>query len=306
MQADEHVTTPIAHVFARCRDAGRAALIPYVTGGHPTLADTIHALPAIADAGADLIEIGLPFSDPIADGPVIAEAMHEALVAGVTPAAVLDAAGGLAERVAVPMLAMVSCSIVHRIGAEAFVRSLAAAQIRGVIVPDIDFDAEFGDGFRDGFGDGFSDGGDPSAPGRSASAGSLGARCADAGIDLILLAAPTTAPKRLERIAAAARGFIYVIARTGITGARGNADLDELARRIDALRGMTDTPLAVGFGISNAEDVARIAAIADGVIVGTAIVQTMGRASAGQAAPAVAELVRNLAAATEKGIGRRA
>jgi len=284
----------IAEVFARCRAEHRAALIAYVTGGHPSLADTVAALPAIADAGADLIEVGLPFSDPIADGPVIAEAMHEALVAGVTPGSVLDAVAGLTTLKA-PALAMVSYSIVHRIGVAPFVKSVADAGLRGLIVPDLDVEAEAIDG-----------------------ASSIGQRCADLGVDLVLLASPTTAPRRLELIARASRGFVYVLARTGITGDRSaaasNANSDashrsgsnwsELARRIEALRSMTDTPLAVGFGISTPEHVAQVAQIADGVIVGTALVRRMGAAGVGRAAAAATESVRALAAATERRVER--
>ncbi len=232
--------------FARCRAAGRAAIIPYLTGGYPTAAAFESTLLEMDRAGADVIEIGIPFSDPIADGPVIAEAMHTVLVTGVTPKTIFEVVRRLRPRLAVALVAMVSVSIVARMGVDPFVDAAAESGFDGLIVPDLDLD----------------------------DAEPLVRRCAARGLALILLVAPTSSPQRVARITALCSGFVYVLAQVGVTGERSTLPAG-LPRRIAELRTVTTLPLAVGFGIASPTQVAEVAAHADGVIVGSAIVRRM-------------------------------
>jgi len=249
--------------------------MPFVCGGYPSLDATAQAIPALAQAGASVIEVGIPFSDPIADGPVIAAAMHEALTGGVTTRAVMDAVargrglpgGGGGD---VGLVAMVSVSIVQRFGVREFVHQARQAGFDGLIVPD--------------------------APVEESAA--LSGPVRDAGLTLSLLVAPTTPAARAQRIVAACSGFVYVLARVGITGSTGGARVDHaaLAQRVTELRGMTDLPLAVGFGIASAEDVrAVVGAGADAAIVGSALVKVMGGAGGAGAASAAGAFARELA-----------
>ncbi|MBL8746206.1 MAG: tryptophan synthase subunit alpha [Phycisphaerae bacterium] len=272
----------IDSIFAGLRAANRRALMPFICGGYPSLRSTSEAIVALQAAGASVVEVGFPFSDPIADGPVIAAAMHEALEAGVTPAAVLEAvAESRRNGATIGVVAMASMSIVHRMGVRTFVRDAAASGIDGVIVPD--------------------------APVEEAAA--LEEPLAEAGLSLSLLVAPTTPPPRAERIVKACTGFVYLLARTGITGdvpggAGPGVDVAGIAHRVAMLRGMTDLPIACGFGIATADQVRLVVAPteqggagADAAIVGSALVRRMGRAAAqGRNAVEEAELfVRGLA-----------
>lgn len=253
----------IDSIFAALRADRRRALMPFICGGYPSIGSTWASLAALQNAGASIVEIGIPFSDPIADGPVIASAMHEALQAGATPEAVLDAVA-LARRggATLGVVAMVSMSIVHRLGVKSIIARAAAAGIDGFIVPD--------------------------APIEESDA--LAAPIRDAGLTLSVLVAPTTPPARAERIARACSGFVYLLARVGITGesATGAAAIDPaaLAERVAMLRGMTDLPIACGFGITTPEQVRLVVsprdrggADADAAIVGSALVKRMGRAA---------------------------
>ncbi len=253
----------IDSIFADLRTNNRRALMPFICGGYPSIASTSATLGALQAAGASVVEIGIPFSDPIADGPVIAAAMHEALGAGVTPSAVLESVA-LARRAGATLgiVAMVSMSIVHRLGVRNLTRNAAAAGIDGFIVPD--------------------------APVEEAPA--LAAPMRDAGLTLSLLVAPTTPSKRAERIVKACSGFVYLLSRVGITGESGGGppsiDVAGIAERVRMLRGMTALPIACGFGISTADQVRSVVAPtdqggagADAVIVGSALVKRMGRAA---------------------------
>ena len=242
------------------------AVLPFVTGGFPSLASTRSLLPRLAQAGAAAIEVGIPFSDPIADGPVIAESMHEALVAGCTPVGVFEAVRAVRAEVACPIVAMVSVSIVDRIGACPFARDAAAAGFDGLIVPDIDLE---------------------DAPG-------LRAACDAAGLALTLLVSPTSGDERIARITSLCSGFVYALARLGITGER--AEAPDVRPIVERIRRHTDLPIAAGFGISTPEHVRAVAAHADGAIVGSAIVSRMRRAMRDGASPedAAVELVRSL------------
>jgi tryptophan synthase alpha chain len=240
----------------------RAALMPYLMGGYPDLDTSLAAGLAAADSGADLIELGIPFSDPLADGPVIHAAATEALAAGVTPHGVL----GMCERLAarVPVVLMVYANIVLTAGASAFALRAAAAGASGLIVPDLPHDE----------------------------AGEVRAACDAEGLALVPLVAPTTTPERIAEIGADARGFVYTVSLTGTTGERDTLP-DGLAQTVERVRASTSVPVAVGFGISTPEHARAVAEIADGVIVGTRIVRAAGEGGA----DAVGSVVEELAAA---------
>lgn len=261
----------IDEIFARQRAAGRSGLIPFVTGGYPTLAATAEVLPALQQAlgtAGGIVELGFPFSDPIADGPVIAGSMHEALQAGVTPADVFE----LVKRFrrnhagsALGLVAMVSDSIVARIGPERFVGEAAESGFDGLIIPDLD----------------------------TAAAEPVSGLTSLHNLSFTLLVAPSSPPQRLEQIVGLCRGFVYVLARVGITGERDAIPL--VAERVAAVRQLTTLPVAVGFGISRPEHVNAVTSCADAAIVGSALVRCMGEAAdAGRAAAAAGDLVRRL------------
>ena len=248
--------------------------MPFVVAGHPTpgsLGDLLHAMQS---AGADAVEVGIPFSDPIADGPVIAAAMHDALVAGTTVAGVLAAMKEARNTIELPVIAMVSVSIVNRLGGPDFIDRLADSGFDGIILPDADLDSISG----------------------------LQARAHVRGLAFTSLIAPDTRPERAERIAEDAREFIYLLARRGLTGERTEAP--DLRDRVAELRRITDLPLAAGFGISTAEHVRATVSDADGAIVGSALVRTISAAAASGNDPmeAARAFVRPLANATRTAI----
>jgi len=234
----------IAAAFA---SAGkRAALMPYLMGGFPDLAASRAICEAAAAAGADMLELGIPFSDPLADGPVIHDAATRALAAGATVPGVLGVAAAIAP--ALPVIVMTYANIVLARGVEHFLEALAAASVAGLIVPDLPFE-------------------EAEATASSAAA---------AGVALVPLVAPTTPDERLARIGARARGFLYVVSVTGTTGERAGrpAALAPLLARAHAHTGV---PVALGFGISTPEQASAAAdAGADGVIVGSRLVRAAG------------------------------
>jgi len=242
--------------------------MPFITGGHPTLTETGRLIPALAGAGADAIEIGIPFSDPIADGPIIAASMAESLRGGCTPEAIFDLVRTIRTGTTAGLLAMVSFSIVERMGVRRFVDEAARAGFDGLIVPDLDLDDAF----------------------------ALTEACADHELAFSVLAGPTSSAQRLERIARVSAGFLYVLARAGVTRECG-AFLPNLSERIALLRTITNLPLAVGFGISDAAQVSAVLEHADAAIVGSALVRRIAEAAqrgddpVSVAAEFVAELV---------------
>jgi tryptophan synthase alpha chain len=256
----------IAEAFASARANGRrAALMPYLMGGFPDLDSSRRIGLAYADAGADLIELGVPFSDPLADGPVIHAAGTAALRAGATVASVLEVGGAIAERV--PVVVMCYSNPIFARGLERFADALAEAGASGVIVPDLPL--EEGEQMR--------------------------AACDGRGLALVPLVAPTTPESRLARIGRGARGFLYTVSLTGTTGERAALD-GELAQVLGRAAVHTDVPVAVGFGISGPEQAAAAAAAgADGVIVGSRLVRAAGEADDPSAA--VGDIVRELSAA---------
>jgi tryptophan synthase alpha chain len=260
----------IAAAFAAA--TGRAALMPYLMGGFPDVERSVAMGAACADAGADLLELGMPYSDPLADGPVIHAAGTHALAAGATLHGILQAAERIAERL--PVVLMCYANPLFARGAERFAQELAAAGASGLIVPDLPLEE--------------------AAPVRAA--------CDAAGVALVPLVAPTTPEPRLAAIAHHARGFLYTVSLTGTTGERASlpAELTALLARAKA---HSSVPVAVGFGISSPEQAAAAAAAgADGVIVGTRLVRAAGEAAdAGEdPAAAVGEIVAALAQALRR------
>jgi tryptophan synthase alpha chain len=219
-----------------------AALMPYLMGGFPSLEASAAAGESAVRAGADLIELGVPFSDPLADGPVIHAAATDALAAGATPRAVL----GVCERLAahVPVVLMVYANVVLTSGVDAFALRAAAAGAAGLIVPDLPHDE----------------------------ADELRGACDAEGLALVPLVAPNTSSERMQAIGRAARGFVYAVSVAGTTGERDELP-PGLEEAVGRTRAATDLPVAVGFGISTAEQVRAVAAIADGVIVGSRLVR---------------------------------
>jgi tryptophan synthase alpha chain len=255
----------IAEAFARASADGRAAaLMPYLMGGYPDLPTSLQVGLAYVDTGADLIELGVPFSDPLADGPVIHAAGTAALAAGATVDGVLEVGRELSRRV--PVIVMCYANIVMARGLERFLDALAGAGISGLIVPDMPL--EEAEGTRDA--------------------------CEARGLALVPLVAPTTPDERLARIGAAAAGFVYAVSVTGTTGER--SDLDGVAAIVARVAAATSVPVAIGFGIGTPEQAAAVAAAgADGVIVGSRLVRAAGEGSDPPAA--VAEVVRGFSAA---------
>lgn len=237
----------IDSIFADLPSRKRAALMPFVTAGYPSLDVTRHVIPALEQAGASMVELGIPFSDPIADGPVIASSMHEALTKGVTPAQVFDVVREVRSRTGLGLIAMVSDSIITRMGPERFVCEAAAAGFDGLIVPDIDLDA----------------------------ARPLSGLARVHQLSFTLLISPTTTDDRVGRIAELCSGFIYLLARVGITGESDSLNIDALRKRVARIRQHSRLPIAVGFGVSRPAHVAAVAQCADAAIVGSALVRRM-------------------------------
>jgi tryptophan synthase alpha chain len=234
----------IDEIFAGLRSENRRALMPFVCGGHPSLDATAGMIEAAERAGASVVEVGIPYSDPIADGPVIASAMHEALTAGVTVEALFDRVKAVRERVSLGLVSMVSVSIIGGVGGPGRYCEMAKdAGFDGLIVPD--------------------------SPWEESKA--IHDACEANGLALSLLIAPTTPRERALEIAKRCTGFVYLIARSGITGEQTEAP--EIAARVAALREVTELPIACGFGIATPEHVRSVVEHADAAIVGSALVR---------------------------------
>jgi len=261
----------IAALFAANRASGRKALAPFVTAGDPDTDTTVAVLAALARSGASLCELGVPYSDPIADGPVIQASYTRALGKGLTLAGVFDAARRAAAAGGMPILAMASYSLIFRRGIDRFVADALAAGLAGFVVPDLPLEE--------------SD--------------DLDAACRAAGLALVRLVTPTTPPDRAAAIARKSTGFLYCVSVAGVTGARTDLPAG-LVDRVRWLKTQTDVPILVGFGISSPEQVRAVAAVADGAIVGSALVRLVAE-SAGKPRDAllaeVDRFVADLAAA---------
>jgi len=238
----------ITEAFEERARKGQAALIPYVCAGFPTREESLALMCAAAEEGADIIELGIPFSDPLADGPTIQKATFEALKAGMTVRGALEILREFRSKHDVPVVLFTYLNPIHHFGLEAFVREAASAGARGVLVTDLPVGA------------------DPALE-RSISEG---------GLDFIRLLAPTTLPSRVRDIADGATGFLYYISRAGVTGARTELRA-QLAREVAELKRLVGLPIAVGFGISTPDQAAVVADAADGVVVGSALVDAMER-----------------------------
>lgn len=244
---------------------GPVHLVPFIPAGFGGYDTTAAVLRALSDAGASVIEVGVPFSDPIADGPTIQAAYHDALVAGTTLEGVLDCVRNVREDVKCPMLAMVSYSVVFRGSPERFCQRAKSAGLDGLLCPDLP---------------------PPEAE-------SFARICKDCGLEPVLLVAPTSPPARRETIGQLGGGFIYYLSVAGITGER-DALPAELAEGVKDMKGRTDLPVCVGFGISRPEHVKSLAGSADGAIVGSAFVKRM-RETLDEAPTAAAVACRDLA-----------
>src|SRR3954466_12825488 len=228
-------------IFADLRARKRVGVFPFIPAGYPDLNATRDLLPAIERAGASAIEVGIPFSDPIADGPVVQEAFTVALSRGLKLKDVLKTIREARSSVSVPLISMVSYSIVFRYGAEKYFADAKAAGFDGLILPDLP---------------------PPEAE-------SICEKARNAGLDTTLLVAPTTSRQRPAEIARLCSGFIYYLSVTGITGERQKLP-EDLAEQLRQLKQISDTPVCVGFGISRPEHVAQLSGFADGAIVGSA------------------------------------
>ncbi len=239
------------------------AFIPFITCGDPDLETTEKIVKAAAEAGADLIELGIPFSDPTAEGPVIQEASLRALNAGTTTDKIFDMVRSLRKDVTVPMVLMTYANVVFSYGAERFISTCQEIGIDGLILPDLPYEEK-----------------DEFLP-----------VCEKYGVDLISLIAPTS-DSRIEMIAREATGFIYVVSSLGVTGMRSEIKTD-IGAIVEKIRECTDVPAAIGFGISKPEQAAKMAALSDGVIVGSAIVKLIGEHGR-DAAGYVADYIRSM------------
>ena len=249
----------IGDTFARLRSSGSRGLVAYVTAGDPDLARTAEILVELSANGADIIEVGVPFSDPLADGPVIQRASERALASRTTLRSTLATIAQHRDRITAPIVLFTYVNPILRMGEDAFVRAAAAAGVDGVLVLDLPVEE----------------------------AGAFRERLVREGIDPIFLLSPTTTDERIRASAALGRGFLYVISRLGVTGVRDRlaADAEPLVRRI---RAQSDLPLALGFGISTPEQVAEVGQWADAAVVGSALVNVIAQhgASASVAAKA--------------------
>ena len=267
------MSVSIDQAFALARQEGRSAFIPFMTGGFPSPEACREIVLALDGCGADVIELGIPFSDPLADGPVIQASSKQALDQGVTPASVLALAAELSPRLKAALVVMTYYNPVLRMGLQRFAASASQAGVSGVIVPDLPPEE--------------------AGPWLEAARG--------AGLDTIFMAAPTTPPERLEVIRECCRGFLYYVSMTGVTGAGLNVD-QELARGVARVRQGSSLPVAVGFGVAESAQARALAGLADGVIVGSALVKRAQQAAGpGQAAEAVGALARELAQGLAQG-----
>lgn len=254
----------VEQLFRRCREENRAAFIPYICAGDPSLDKTVEIALMLERAGADLIELGVPFSDPLADGPVNQLAAQRALERGTTTRGVLDCARRIRAGSNAPIVLYTYLNPVLQFGFQRFHEAAASAGVDGLLLLDLPPEEETGGIKLDGL-----------KPSSLASSPAAAAR-SGASVPHIRLIAPTTPPERLERICKSAAGFIYYVSREGVTGARSTIAAS-LRERIGQIRRRTQLPIAVGFGISTAGQAREVARIADAVVVGSALVDRIGK-----------------------------
>ena len=269
-------STRISKRFAELRASGELGIVAYITAGDPSLDASLKFVRALADAGADVIELGVPFSDPLADGPTIQRASERALKAGTTLTAVLDLVRRIRQSSQVPLVLFSYYNPILQMGLEKFASSAASAGADGVLATDLT--PEESHDYR---------------------------RILAHHLDTIFLGAPTSTDERLAKIAACSSGFLYLISRTGVTGAK-DALPDDLPALIRRTRSVTQLPIAVGFGISLPGHVSVLGGLADAAVVGSALVSEIEKAqSVDAAAAALAERVRSFKEAARHGLSRR-
>jgi tryptophan synthase alpha chain len=282
MTAQTANSTRTAQRFAALRERGELGIVAYITAGDPSLDATLKFVIALSEAGADVIELGIPFSDPLADGPTIQRASERALKAGTTLAAVLELVRRIrqlksAAASKVPIILFGYYNPIFQMGIEKFAATASVVGADGVLVTDL-------------------------TPEESSDYRRI---LATNNLDTVFLAAPTSTDERIEKISAATSGFLYLISRTGVTGAKDSLpdDLPSLIRRV---RARTNIPLAVGFGISLPGHVSVLGGLADAAVVGSALVSEIEKAeSVDAAAEALSERIRSLKEAGKKGLSRR-
>ena len=245
------------------------AFIPFITCGDPDLETTKKIIKEMADNGADLIELGIPFSDPTAEGPVIMEADQRALSAGVTTDDILEMAEELRKEIRLPMIIMTYANVVYSYGMEKFLAKAKAAEIDGLILPDVPFEEK----------------------------GEFDEACEKYDIDLISMIAPTS-KDRITMIAKEAKGFIYIVSSLGVTGVR-SAITTDIGSIVETVKKVTDVPCAVGFGISTPEQAWKMSSFSDGAIVGSSIVRMIGKKKK-EAPEAVGKYVKEMAEAVHQ------
>ncbi|TYO95694.1 tryptophan synthase alpha chain [Geothermobacter ehrlichii] len=260
----------IAETFARLKREGRKALIPFLTAGDPDLDTTERLLHLLVEEGADVIELGIPFSDPMADGPTIQEASLRALESGTTLAGVLQTVERVRQHTNTPIVLMGYYNPVLRFGPERFAERAAEAGVDGLLLVDLPPEE----------------------------AGELQPYLQQRQIDLVTLLAPTTPAERRRQLAAGAEGYLYYVSMTGVTGSR-QIDPTAIAVEVEEIRGFSRVPVAVGFGITSPGDAAAVARFADGVVVGSALVKIIGEHGA---SPDLAEKVAAFVRALREGI----
>jgi len=265
--------TAISQCFATLRQRGDCALIPFITAGDPDLATTALALQALDQAGANLIELGVPYADPLADGPVIQAAATRALQRGITLEQVLEMVSQVQPQLTAPIILFTYFNPIFYRGVESFLTQIQAAGIRGLVVPDLPLEE----------------------------ADSLLLPATQRGIDLILLVAPTSPAERIQAIAEQSQGFIYLVSVTGVTGMRTQVG-DRLEKLLGEIRQVTDKPVGVGFGISRPEQAQQVKGWgADAVIVGSAFVDRLSQGTPAAGLASIKELCQQLKVALSQG-----
>jgi tryptophan synthase alpha chain len=261
----------IAEKFVELKNKREKALITFITAGDPDLAVTRELIPVLEKSGADIIELGVPFSDPMADGPTIQKASERALAAGTTLPGILAAVKSVRRVSQVPILLMGYFNPIFRYGIGKFVADAASAGVDGVLL--VDLPPEEAAGFK---------------------------AAADAqGLDIIFLLTPTSDDKRIEKVARLGSGFVYYVSVTGVTGARANV-AESVFTTVDKIRKQLDLPLAVGFGISDPSQAGKVAAVADGVVVGSALVKLFEEFSGAELKSRLGSFVTELKAGISK------
>jgi tryptophan synthase alpha chain len=262
------VPNALDKAFARARQEDRAVLMPYITAGFPDPETYVDLCLAVLEAGADALEIGIPFSDPLLDGPAIQRSQQQALDAGVTPTRCLEYTAAIHGRSDKPLIFFGAYNPVFAYGPARFCRDAAQAGISGLIIPDVPIEEQQ----------------------------ELRRAAMENGIHLVQLVAPTSTPERLQRVCAAASGFVYCMSVAGVTGVRSG--VSEAARPlVEKIRACTEVPVVVGFGIAGPEQVRQVAAFADGAAVGSALINLLAETPANRRIAAATDFVRQLSRA---------